>query len=110
MKIRKGFISNSSTSSFICGKDITIEQATKIMKKVVEASSILDLEFFEKDYTIFKADDIYGSGWDEWYGSEIKMAVSEKRIIVEGVSDNVIPYELFDSMEYFLNAKRLHFG
>ena len=39
MKIRTGFVSNSSSEAFICGRytdiDITIEEVTKILKKML---------------------------------------------------------------------------
>jgi len=110
MRSRIGFISNSSTSSFICPSDVSVEKATEIMKKICKVAEMFDLELCENDYAVFTADDTYGMGWDEWYKSEIEQAVKEGRTIVEEITSNAFPWSLLDLIESALWARRLHFG
>ena len=103
MKIRQGFVSNSSSSSFICGSDVTVEEATKVMEKL---SQLGDLQC---KYEVFTADKDYGKGWDDYY-PEMRTARREKRVIVQSVADNSIAGELLDLVETLLDAKRYHLG
>lgn len=110
MKIRSNFVSNSSTSSFICPPEVSVEDATKIMAKIHKVAEMFDLKLHEDDYTVFTADDTYGMGWDEWYKDEIKRAVEEGRTVVEEIMSNTFPFALVDLIEVALGARRLHFG
>jgi len=110
MKIREGFVSNSSTSSFICGPDVTVKQAIEVMNKIVEVANTFDIKFSSDEYNVFQADKGFGHGWDEYYGKQIKQAIEEKRTVVEDMMSNDIPYTFHDLIERALKATRLHFG
>jgi hypothetical protein len=50
MKVRKGFVSNSSSSSFvICKKNLTKEQIRKIQKWLEESNDITDSKYSDKN-------------------------------------------------------------
>lgn len=110
MKIRSKFVSNSSSSSFICGEEITLEQATETMKKLVEFAKTFDISFSEEDYEIYQASEGFGYGWEDYYGQYIRKAIEEKRIIIEDECDNAIPYYFYELISGLLKARRLHFG
>ncbi len=109
MKIRNGFVSNSSTSSFIC--------TTKESNTTIEAKLEQLLEFYNewegKDYKfkdVFKILKITKEKIrdlkENWNYNIPKHAT----FIIEGADDNSIPYELFDFIVSKFNASRLHLG
>ena len=114
MKVRTGFISNSSTSCFICGRwgklDYSIEEIVKIRKKMVDFYNDLEEtnrtfnDVFEmptmadeKDFDLLK-------GWD------VAKKEIEGNILIYGASTNSIPYMLFEMIMQKFNAERVHLG
>ena len=120
MKIRSGFVSNSSTSSFICGPGVTVEKAAKAMKKIEELS--IDLGkitghnevLSQRDYTIFiaKEDYLNRSYLEDRTpeGDYIREARGEERVVVQETKDNAIPYGLNELIEEYLDAYRIYLG
>ena len=112
MKLRNGFVSNSSTASFICQADFTVEQAKDILEKML----IYYRELMGKKldfYDVFKEPRIgtkkcynYHANWthhpdrDEIIG----------RLIIQGADDNSIPFSLFMLIEEKFEAKHYHLG
>jgi len=111
MKKRMGFVSNSSSSSFICD--------TKMSPEAAKEKLVMMLDFYNEfnDYDLvfesvfdepFIATKEYAeSSWAEYYKD---IAKAEGKLIIEGASDNSIPYDLFDMIKSKFNATRCHLG
>jgi hypothetical protein len=124
MKIRTGFVSNSSTSSFVCDTEMSLSEIKLKLKMIVDFARNMDLispQSFFKD--IFKkpfiADKKYAkniSHYIEVYKDNSLIDISNKKedifgkIIIESASDNTIPYELFDLIEFIFKGERIHLG
>lgn len=93
MKTRKGFVSNSSSSSFIINEDMTVEQAREIMEKLEQALPELIGTWIIEEVSPY--------WYDEQYNG---------RFAVKSIGDNSIPYYLFDIIEEKLNTYRMHMG
>ena len=117
MKIRTGFISNSSTSCFICDTPLTVRQVEKKLKQMVEAYYEIDPEDFMEGYGGYRSviGDIHRAteedarllrGWD----SGMSFKKIKGKIIVMGANDNSVPWGLIPSIEKVLNAERWHLG
>ena len=114
MKIRKGFVSNSSSSCFICGKwgtcKYNIEEIIEILKKILDFYN--DLEgantsfenMFETPRIATKADIDDLKYWD------VPKSDVEYKLLIYSDSDNSIPYMLFDLIQQKFNAERIHLG
>ncbi len=114
MKIRAGFVSNSSTSCFICGAwggcEYKVKEITEILQKMLDFYNYLeeqDLSFdqvFKKPKKATKKDIKLLDGWD----------VSESRVkdklLIYSSKDNTIPYLLFGLIEQKFDAERIHLG
>jgi len=111
MKKRMGFVSNSSSSSFICDTKMSSEEAKD--KLVI----LLDFynEFNDEDLCFesvfdepFIATKEYAESGLAKYHSGI--ATAEGKLVIESATDNSIPYSLFDMIESKFNATRCHLG
>lgn len=91
-------ITNSSTELFVCDTDKTVD-AIKDILKGIGADSLVNIGI------IGKGEKPYWMNDDDW-GIKTK----EGQIYIEGIEDNIIPYELFDCIEYLFNATRYHLG
>jgi hypothetical protein len=120
MKIRNGFVSNSSSSCFICnddgtGKDYTVEEAMGILQEMVDFhnKTLKDDECDESFDEIFG--DIYIGekgfkgcllGWEDYYNIDDTYG----KLIISSCSDNTIPWYMQELIEEKFNARRLHLG
>ena len=115
MKIRLGFVSNSSSEAFICGTwgdcKYSIEETIKILQKMLNFYNDLEeknLSFetvFETPRMGDKEDEkLLVNGWDvsEW---KIK-----DKMIIYSQDDNSIPFMLFEMISQKFNAERIHLG
>ena len=113
MKIRTGFISNSSSSCFICGvygeNEYNIEEMIPILQEM--------LDFYNKmEETQYHFDDVFevprvATEEDIDHVSDFMNVPSmHGKIIIMSTGDNSIPYELFEFIETKFNAKRIHLG
>jgi hypothetical protein len=104
MKLRKGFVSNSSSSSFICETEMSIEEVTEKLEKLAE---IIDANPSYMWLPPFIAHADYLEDWRPYDPEVIDVG---GKLVIESVSDNTIPYCLFDLIEYLFNARRVHLG
>jgi hypothetical protein len=104
MKFRTGFVSNSSSSSFICGEGITKEQAISFMQKIISTNE--ENDFFdsltEDDYYIIELDKYTTKD----YGERFKNFVG--RVLIMSTDDNSIPSDVHSLIENKLNAEYFH--
>jgi hypothetical protein len=111
MKIRNGFVSNSSSSSFICSTDMRICEVRRMLEKLLDMHNEFmneDLSFDDVFRQPFIADEAYTKG--EWAGHYRYIADSKGKVIIESAGDNSIPYEMFDYIEEKFDAVRCHLG
>jgi len=117
MKIRNGFVSNSSSSCFVCncygnGKDYTVEEAKEILQKMLDFTN----EMFGYEDTFDKvfaepqigdmADVGFLTNWDDRWTKENVFG----KLLILSASDNTIPYELYGLIESKFDAWREHLG
>lgn len=117
MKIRNGFVSNSSSSSFIINtqseyyNDLSIEDVTDIMDKLLEVvkiykdiqDNVYTIELLPNNSKIIKKRKEYG------YEDHIEV-IDNQIIYIESTDDNSIPYFIQQFLEDELNATRLYWG
>ena len=113
MKIRARFISNSSSSSFICGmwgtNEYDVEETTAILQKMLNFYNDLEnknLTFnnvFENPRIATDIDIDFLEDWD------VKGTIKD-RILINSISDNTIPFLLFGLIEEKFHAERIHLG
>ena len=109
MKIRVGFVSNSSSEAFICATNKSlyiIEEGLKLLLDTWNKLSCEDLKYDEV-FEVGMGNKAMFSGWADTYSIPHDI---EKRVVIESVNDNVIPYELFGIIEDVYKADRLHLG
>ena len=118
MKIRNGFVSNSSSEAFIIDPEIGLDNVKKALQKLVDIHPILcALNGDDYHYTsgndgdfnsMFKKPKIAGDheceGWEEYF------TVKPGKIIVYSTEDNSIPGWIMDAIEDIFNADRHHLG
>ena len=122
MKIRYGFISNSSSSSFVCNKyesEYNNFKASELFKvkdkliKIFECMKILEIITPETKFSdIFKdprkaskenIEDL-NEGWNA------NLQYNEQMFLINSTSDNTIPYQFFEIIADIFNAERIHLG
>ena len=114
MKVRTGFISNSSSSSFVCDVKSSLDEVREQLKSMLYHFN--QLMGTEHEYA-----DVFGEvistsetvphseiGYAEcsWYTRDDL----EDKIIIRSANDNTIPYELFDLICGKFDAFRIHRG
>lgn len=100
MKTRNGFVSNSSSASFIVRKDlITIEQENKIINYMEEAKKenwrdlYSDWTIVDNEWYIFSSTIIDNFGMDDWFR---KIKLNEKAYCIEKYCSDILKqYEKF---------------
>jgi len=116
-------ITNSSTELFMCNKKKSVKQVKKILKELVDhyndgvkkgfsdsgetsIDNFLVYIYTQEKYnkSVENAKEKYHYNWD--YEKEENIG----KIIIEGTDDNIIPYELWDTIERIFKADREHLG
>lgn len=128
MKTRNGFISNSSSSSFIVDSDFDDEaEVVRIMELILYAYNAIfngslstNVSTDQSDapnvcggvYKVYRFDVNNDSNLRYTIESEGIHGADEyqNRIVIESVDDNSIPYEIFSIIEYRFNARRYYGG
>lgn len=110
MKIRQGFVSNSSSSSFICNTTFSVEKIQEMLQMLLNVYNecrefplsyhdvFMDVGIVNKDYL---------PHWQNQY-SKIRKSLGCKYI--QSACDNSIPYGMYEFIEEVFNAERLHLG
>jgi len=126
MKIRQGFVSNSSSSSFICSSTLSVKEAEEKLKAMVTFYNELYgtahqfEDVFQKPFKITKDKKSkeylgYIADWIFGENPQYVRCVKEKKdmngkLIINGSEDNSVPYELFELIENFFSGTRVHLG
>lgn len=116
MKIRTGFVSNSSSSSFIIDSlKFTIEEVKEKMEVMRELFNLTGKEegscvFLEEDYAVFIASEEYEKEMIKEWGEYYNYKDCASKIILNSTKDNSIPYELFDFIENAFDCSRYRLG
>ena len=114
MKIRQGFVSNSSSSSFVCDISMPLDEIKKKLNLMLDTYN--KLHIIEKQY-----DDVFREPFigDEKYEKDSisffrkhydNLPTVEDKVIIESADDNSIPYELWEQINFVFNAQRIHLG
>ena len=104
-------ITNSSTELFVIDTDKSIETVKEILQEAinlhnkVKGSSYTFEDIFKEPR--FNEGKVVIEGWEEFYTSELSNA-----IIVEGASDNSIPFWMLEFIEnvFGYSTERFHLG
>jgi len=119
MKIRQGFVSNSSSSSFICDyyrneAKYTVEETKEILQKIldfyndIEEQNLSFEKVFEEPYIGSQKD---MDGLDSFFGTEYSSHErANGRVIINSTEDNSIPYLIRGIIEAKFNAEYFHLG
>ena len=111
MKIRNGFVSNSSSEAFICNTKLNIKEVKEILQKTLDFyndifnENITFEETFKDPRLCTEADLSYLKGWDYHYNKD-----DLTKIIIYSETDNSIPYCIFYIIEEKFGAWRYHLG
>lgn len=113
MKIRDGFVSNSSSSSFVCSTDLSVDQVkTKLDIMVEMYNRLFDVE--ETFDSMFEYPFVLSQNNIEGYQKMIAdyggASVSVGNIIINSSDDNSIPWMLHTAIEDLFRANRIHLG
>ena len=124
MKIRNGFVSNSSSSSFICDTKLSVEEVKELLEKMVYFFNEMFKDCDESSYMKYAFskpfDEMFGSvkkltrkdintwnkDYGEYYGKWDDSYIG--KINIRGRSDNSIPSDIFDLIERRFEACRIH--
>jgi hypothetical protein len=135
MKIRSGFVSNSSSSSFICNRFVgengeyaipfdekEIERKLQVIFKFCFESGILNAKRWEECHgakptysamfgriaKLGKSDFIKFK--KEWFEDDDYLKWNKYMFVIDSAGDNSIPYEVFEVIKGLFNAERIHLG
>ena len=117
MKIRSGFVSNSSSSCFIVHKKLSEKTIEKRLRAILDCyNAVCDLKekvtYEAAIGSIEKIDEKYYEHilrhylGEEYYRKEPIVG----RMSIRSSSDNSIPYPLFELIECAFDAWRIHLG
>lgn len=93
MKIRTGFVSNSSSSSFLCETNMSLKEVKEMLQKLVNIHNEYINDREEKPF-----DKIF---------SEPK-TLSDGRILIETCYDNSIPFWISEFLEMKFHVNPIH--
>ncbi|MFA7101418.1 MAG: hypothetical protein WC196_06820 [Bacilli bacterium] len=114
MKLRIGFVSNSSSEAFICETKKTLDEIEAELREMLELYNKLTGSNHNFDdvfqYPVL-ADDSNTDYLNEYrsYYKQPKQDLTGK-VIIYSASDNTIPWALFELIEEAYNATRIHMG
>jgi hypothetical protein len=112
-------ITNSSTELFVCNTDKTLSQISDILKELLSdwnRQNKFNWAYRDvfQDPVVVTKNNIEKIENDCCYGFDDKYTPRRNylmgNIVIYGVDDNSIPYDLFDEIEQVFNANRYHLG
>lgn len=108
MKIRNGFVSNSSSSSFICHTDLELDKIKEILKRYLEEHNIADVDNL-KYGEVFDGPR-YATDEDIECMKDWGIEITKDDKVLFSIYDNSIPYDILSRLEwdYDINAARYH--
>jgi len=122
MKIRTGFVSNSSSSCFICDYPTDRGSIQDVTVKLKEMVSFYNSMFDQK----YSYEDVFNDprkptsedikllsdyiGYYEPGEVRVKQGEVKNRLVIFSAEDNSIPYELWEIMCSVFKAERIHLG
>lgn len=132
MKIKTGFISNSSSEAFICNAEYysgenptryTPEQAEEILRKIlsshIEIMTMHCPDYALKDFVPYDYDKVFQKPhyitpedveeMENWSVKIDKKSIG-KDLIIYSIDDNSVPWGIFDIIETKFYARRVHLG
>lgn len=114
MKIRSGFVSNSSSSSFICNTNKSPKTVKGQLVKIVELYNELSgknnkfSDIFEEPFVANKV--LYKIFNGYMSKNEIEKLISDKKLIIISSDCNTVPDCFYDLIEEVYNSRYVHLG
>lgn len=114
MKIRSGFVSNSSSSSFICDTNKSPKTVKGQLVKIVELYNELSGEnnkfsdIFDEPFVANKA--LYSVFKGYLRKDDIEKIIHDKKLIILSNGCNTVPDCFFDLIEEIYNSRFVHLG
>lgn len=107
MRIKQGFISNSSSTSFVLSKDSGPWFDITLLQSIVDLINIAT----EKDCVRLKAytGNPYGD-WNDYYSFLNLINPTELIMCIESIDDNSIPFDVQEWIERTIQCKYIHLG
>jgi len=112
MKVRKSFVSNSSSSSFICDSGHTKKEVAELLISLTDfwtEWSMKNQQFLDMFLLPFEATEEYVEEMEASWGP-LWQSITPGQIVIESAYDNSIPYQLHDLIEHKFKAYRIHRG
>ena len=119
MKIRSGFVSNSSSTCFVCNIHVkgkfsseNLDAVEKKLRDIIKAAIELELmppdTKFEDIFRLPTTIDAHDLRLLRDY--DVNITPREDMFLIYSEGDNTIPYELFSILETIFNAREVHLG
>lgn len=104
MKMKLGFVSNSSSTSFLINQTkhsgFSKDIIEGMLSKMNALGDIKVVEYVGNPY----------DSWDEYYSCLRDIGKDDVIIAIESVCDNSIPYDFQEWLEANLSCDRIHLG
>jgi len=110
MKIRQGFVSNSSSSSFICDTKMNAEEIETQLRKMLDGFNMMmdtNYKFEDCFCNPYMVSGKIHEGFEEYYPC---LKNAKGKIAIDSVDDNSIPYEMIVLIESKFNTTHCHLG
>ena len=115
MKFRKDFVTNSSSSCFVCDTKRPVGDVKFELKKMLDfynstfGSNLTFDEVFQEPF-VYTEDMLPKTREKKKYSWDYEEEETVGKVIIMSADDNSIPYELFDMIESKFKAWREHLG
>ena len=94
MKVRGGFVSNSSSSSFLIKTDMSKKEIKELLQNVLDIHN----KYIRENKTKLAYEDVYSELYD----------IPGGRTVIETNGDNSIPYWISEFLEMKFNVLSIH--
>ena len=113
MKIRLGFVSNSSSEAFICDTKMSLVEVKQKLEEIVKAYNLIyghNFTFFEffKEPSLITEKTSELEEWQKYYERQLRNSIG--KIVIFSAGDNTIPYSLFEIINDIFVATNIHLG